>query len=396
MSRSDMRPSTIGQPRLGLTPMRPRDPGEPGRTANPLELFFDLVFVVAVSIAASELHHAISDRHATSGLQTYAIVFFSVWWAWVNFTWFATSFGTDDWLYRILSFVQMAGVLVLAAGIPDAFSDGRYELIVSGYALMRVALVAQWLRASRRAGDAIRVTRTSAAGIAFVQVLWLIMLNLPEATRGAAVVVLILAEVAIPIIAQRTGNSPWHPHHIAERYGLFTLILLGESLLASTNAIIEALHDTDTIGPLLSTAALTFVVTVGLWWIYFWPAHHAALDSFARSLRYGYVHYFIFAAAGAFSAGVEVHVDVLTGRSGAPEMTALWSVALPVAVFVLGIWWLVIREQADRVVNVAVPSGAFVVLCDPLLPVPFVLTAIVIVVMVVVLTVRRPVGEPQS
>jgi low temperature requirement protein LtrA len=87
--------------------------------------------------------------------------------------------------------------------------------------------------------------------------------------------------------------TPWHPHHITERYGLITLILLGESLLASANAIIEALADADAdaLGPLISLSVLTLVVTAALWWIYFWPAHHEAISSFGSSLRYGYVHF---------------------------------------------------------------------------------------------------------
>jgi hypothetical protein len=83
--------------------------------------------------------------------------------------------------------------------------------------------------------------------------------------------VLAAAELAVPVVAERRGGTPWHPHHITERYGLFTLILLGQSLLASTNAIIEALSTDQALAPLISIAILAFVVTAALWWIYFWP-----------------------------------------------------------------------------------------------------------------------------
>ncbi|MGS2644546.1 low temperature requirement protein A [Streptosporangium sp. LJ11] len=105
--------------------MAARDPHEPGRSASMLELFFDLVFVVAVSIAAVQLHHALTEGHVLDGLVTYGLVFFGIWWAWMNFTWFATSFDTDDWLYRVPTIVPMVGVLVLAA---DALSDERSPL----------------------------------------------------------------------------------------------------------------------------------------------------------------------------------------------------------------------------------------------------------------------------
>ena len=387
--------STVPPARFRLTPMQPRDPHEPGRTASSLELFFDLVFVVAVSIAAVQLHHELSEGHIIDGVLAYAIVFFGIWWAWMNFTWFATSFATDDWLYRVLTIVQMGGVLVLAAGIEPVFVEHDFTVVVLAYVVMRIAMVAQWLRATRHAGASRRATRTYAAGITIVQVLWLAALALPEGAFAVAYVLLIAAELAVPVVAERRGLTPWHPHHITERYGLFTLIVLGESLLASTNAIIEALHDEAALGPLVSIAVLTLVVTAALWWIYFWPPHHTVITSFARSIRYGYVHYFVFAAAGAFSAGIEVEIDVLTQHSELSEIAASFTVTVPIAVFVLGIWWIALRDNADRVVNVAVPLGAVLVLLDPIIPIPITLTALIMIALVVVLVLRPPVTRAE-
>jgi low temperature requirement protein LtrA len=375
---------------LRLLPMRPRDPGESGRTASTLELFFDLVFVVAVSVASVELHHALTEDHVVDGLVSYAMVFFAIWWAWMNFTWFATSFAVDDWLYRVLTFVQMAGVLVLAAGVEPVYADQDFRVVIVGYVIMRVAMVAQWLRAARSGGETRRTCLTYAGGIAVVQVLWIAMLALPHDVLPAAFVVLLLAELAVPVVAERTATTPWHPHHITERYGLFTLILLGESLLGSANAIFEALHEDADLGPLLAVATLAFVTTAALWWIYFWPPHHHAITSLGSSLRYGYVHYLVFAAAGALSAGIEVEIDVLTDHSKLSDVAAAFTVTVPVALFVLGIWWIALRDHADRVVNTAVPVGALLVLLDPVLPIPFALTSIVLVVVVAILVARPP------
>ncbi|MEV6286409.1 low temperature requirement protein A [Kribbella sp. NPDC051770] len=377
--------------RSRLLPMRPRDPEEPGRTASSLELFFDLVFVVAVSIAAVQLHHSLTEKHVLDGLASYAMVFFGIWWAWMNFTWFATSFATDDWLYRVLTFVQMGGVLVFAAGIEPAF-ENDFRILVLAYVVMRVAMIAQWLRASRLPGDLRRTTLLYAGGIAICQVLWLLWLLMSGPFAVAFLFVLIAAEISVPVVAEKFGGrtTPWHPHHITERYGLFTLILLGESLLASANAIIEAVHEHESLPSLVAISVLTLVVTAALWWIYFWPPHHHAITSFARSLRYGYVHYFVFAAAGAFSAGIEVEIDVLTHHSKLSEVAASFTVTVPVAVFVLGIWWIALRENADRVVNTVLPLGVVVVLLDPVLPFPFALTALVMAALVAVLVVRPP------
>lgn len=357
-----------------------------------LELFFDLVFVVAVSIASAQLHHALSHGDFVHGITSYALVFFAVWWAWMNFTWFATSFDTDDWLYRVTTIVQMGGVLVLAAGIPAAFEHGDFTLPVIGYIVMRLAMIGQWLRASRGAGELKAATRRYAFGIAGVQVLWVLFLLIPSGPlQLVAFVVFALLEISVPVFAEHRRQTPWHPHHITERYGLFTLIVLGESLLASANAIIEAKNELDSFVPLIAISALTLVVTASLWWIYFWPPHHRAITTFGRTLRYGYSHYFVFAAAAAFSAGIEVELDVLTGESHLPQAVASLTVAIPIAIFLLGIWWIAIRENADRVVNTVIPLGAAVVLLDSMLPIPVVITAAVLVVIVVVLVLRPPV-----
>jgi low temperature requirement protein LtrA len=391
-----MSPTPTATTRSRLMPMRPRDPHEPGRTASSLELFFDLVFVVAVSIASAELHESLTDGNVRGGLVAYGIVFFGIWWAWMNFTWFATSFDTDDWLYRALTIVQMSGVLVLAAGIAPAFDDGTLTLLVAGYVVMRVAMVAQWLRASRAAGTSRRATLTYAAGIASAQVLWLLMLTLRTAPTHVALVLLIAAELAIPLLAERQGTTPWHPRHLTERYGLFTLILLGESLLGSANAIIEALHNDGSPAPLISMSVLTLAVTAALWWIYFWPPHHQAISTLGSSLRYGYVHYAVFAAAGGVSAGIDVQIDALTNRTKLSDLGAAFTLTVPIAVFMLGIWWIALRGNADSVVNTAVPLSALLVLLSPLTAHPLSVTALLMTLTVAVLVLHPPLPRDQS
>src|SRR5450432_1818115 len=130
-------------------PMRARHPGEPHRVSTPLELLFDLCFVVAVAQAAVGLDHAFVENHVLTGVLQYLMVFFAIWWAWMNFTWFASAYDNDDVPYRLAVFVQMAGALILAAGVPAMFETRSPNLAtIGGYVVMRLALVAQWLRAA--------------------------------------------------------------------------------------------------------------------------------------------------------------------------------------------------------------------------------------------------------
>src|SRR3954451_1312674 len=155
---------------------RPID--EPNRVSSQLELLFDLTFVVAVAAITDQLAHTIAGGHAREGVLPFLQVFFAIWWAWMNFTWFASSYDTDDVTYRLLTMVQMAGVLLLAAGVPAGFEDSDYAVIPIGYLIMRVGLVAQWLRAGLEDPVGRRTAFRYALGISIVQVGWIARLVL--------------------------------------------------------------------------------------------------------------------------------------------------------------------------------------------------------------------------
>jgi len=134
-------PKTLSFLSMWLKPIHPRDPHEKHRVATSLELLFDLIFVVAIAAAGQQLHHALVENHIAQGLTLYFMVFFALWWAWMNFSWFASAYDNDDAFYRILTFVQIIGSLVMAAGIPSAFQQQDFDVIVIGYAIMRLGLV---------------------------------------------------------------------------------------------------------------------------------------------------------------------------------------------------------------------------------------------------------------
>ncbi|WP_231568685.1 low temperature requirement protein A [Rhodococcus sp. MEB064] len=372
---------------LALRPMVPRDPNEKHRAASSLELFFDLVFVVAVSFASVELAHLLEEDHIASGVGAYAMVFFAIWWAWMNFTWFATSFDTDDWLYRVTTIVQMAGVLILASGVSDAMSDYDFTLVTIGYVVMRLAMVSQWIRAGLRNSEFRATAVRYAVGITVVQVLWVARLALPDSVAVLGFVALVAAELAVPVLAERAGRTPLHGEHIAERYGLFTLILLGESLLASATAIVGGINEHDHTVELVGLAMATLVVVAGMWWLYFSVSQEDSVGArLGRSLSFGYTHYFVFAAAGAVSAGIEVAVAHIEGDGALSDRQSSAAITIPVAVFVLGFWMVAMRRRSSRLVNIVTPVGGVAVLAATAVPgsavVSGAVTAVILLVVV--------------
>ncbi|WP_439677366.1 low temperature requirement protein A [Embleya sp. MST-111070] len=322
--------------------MTGRAADEPHRTASPLELLFDLTFVIAVAAVTAQYAHGIAGGHVLSGLVPFLEVFFAVWWAWMNFTWFASSYDTDDIAYRVLTMVQMAGVPVLAAGIPATGADTDLRLVTTGYVVMRVALVAQWLRAAVEHPAGRRTAVRYAAGVALLQVGWIVRLALDEAQAlpsGAEIpsfAALALLELCVPWWAERVGGTAWHPHHIAERYGLFTLILFGESVLAVSNGVRTALDTADVGGETVVMAGSGLVLLFTLWWLYFrLPAGRGLVDRREASYLWGYGHYGVFAGLAALGAGLEVAVEQSGHRLAASPLAIGYAVTIPTAVVVV-------------------------------------------------------------
>jgi len=312
-----------------------RDPDEEHRAASPLELLFDLTAVVAVARAAAGLHHELAGDHIATALAGYAGVFFSVWWAWMNFTWFASAHDGDDIPFRLLTLVQMGGVLVLAAGVTAALEDERYLAVTVGYGIMRCGLVAGWLRVARdEPANRTRAFRY-AGGITVLWWLWFARLALPDELQFPTLVILAVCEMTVPVWAERAVDRPvFHPGHIEERYGLFTIIVLGESILSATTGIQIALDETGLTTELLTIGVSGLLIAFAAWWIYFdHPGHLAPTPDL--SFRWGYAHVVIFAALAAIGAGLHLASEAATGHAG--ERTAALAVAVPTAGYLLGL-----------------------------------------------------------
>ena len=341
-------------------PKRGRDIHEAHRVSTPLELLFDLVFVVAIALTAAQLHHGVMEHHSGQALLQFGAAFVAIWWAWMNYTWFASAYDNDDAVFRLLTMLQMVGVLVFATGIPFIFKN-QWAPAVVGFAIMRLALVIQWLRAAQGDPPCRATCVRYAVGIAIAQLGWIARLALPIDLLWPSFVVLMLVELAVPVWAERASNgTPWHAHHIAERYSLMTIIVLGECVLGATNAVASVLQSIGWSWELVLIGLGGTGLVFSLWWVYFLlPSAEALHHHRERAFGWGYGHFFVFAALAAVGSGLEVVADVLknTQHAGHVEahfvspVQAIGMVALAQGIFMVTVWALWIyatRAQARQ------------------------------------------------
>ena len=332
--------------------MSGRDPDESHRGATPLELLFDLTFVVAFGIAADELAHYLAEDHISTSLLGFSFVTFGIAWAWINFSWFASAYDTDDWLFRILTLIQMVGVLVFALGIPDLFASidhGDYVdngVMVAGYVVMRVALVVQWLRAAKQDPRRRPAAMTYVTAVLIAQAGW-IALAVAKTSVGAMfawAAVLILIELTGPYLAEtRKGGTPWHPHHIAERHGLLVIIALGEAILGTVFAL-RAVVGPEGPGWSVEAAVIGFAgvaLTFGMWWIYFViPCGEILARRRRRSFGWGYGHIPLFGSVVAVGAGLHAAAFLVEGKTKLDVLDTLLTTAIPLTIYLLAIFLL--------------------------------------------------------
>ena len=378
--------------------MAGRDPEQTHRAATPLELFFDLTFVVAVAQAAEAFHHGVVEGHAGDVLPVFPLMFFGIWWAWMNFTWFASAYDTDDALYRVAVLVQLTGVLIIAAGVPRAFAEHDFGIATLGYVVMRLAIVGQWLRAavSHPAGRSCALRY--AAGIALAQIGWVARLALPDGVGMVGFVVLMGVELGIPYWAESAGRTPWHPGHIAERYGLFTIIVLGESVLSATVGVQVALDTTSTFGDLAPVIVGGILIVFFMWWLYFdMPgeqvvarARAAFTERLSGPFIWGYGHYLVFASAAAAGAGLAVAVDQATHHSKLTDTEAGFAITVPVTTFLVTVWILHYATKAPGPMrSYAAPVTAVLILASSFTPQPVLGTGLLLASLVAAAVVAR-------
>jgi low temperature requirement protein LtrA len=306
------------------------------RTATWLELFFDLAFVLVVA----ELAVGLRNDLTLQGVLVFAGLFTSVWWAWAGFTFYANRFDTDDVVYRLAKLTAMLAVAGLAASATDATGSLAAQFALCQAAL-RIVLVYLYLRAYRHVVQARTLIAVYVAAESLAVMLWLAGAVAPTPARYFCWAAAVAAEAAAPIMAtMRSAGLPLHFEHLPERFGLFVILVLGESVAA----IAVGVHETHWEPVTVTVAVLGFVTAVSLWWTYFDLAGAAATQTLAdrgghRSTLlhdiYAYGHWPI--ALGLAAAGVGIEGAILQGGQPTLASGIRWVLCGGVALYLLAI-----------------------------------------------------------
>lgn len=330
-------------------PPRPLTLGPPDGTrhATWLELFYDLVFVATVAEVTRNLGPDISLR----GVLRYALLFVPVWWSWIGTTFYADRFDTDDAVHRVLTAVQMLAVGALAVNVHGALSASSTGFALS-YAAIRGILILMYLRAWRHLPPARPLVRRYLIGFSIAAALWLVSVLLPPPGRFALWGVALAIDFLTPLSSRRfQAQIPPDPRHLPERFGLFTIIVLGETVLGVVRGVAERAWD---IQP-AAVAVLGFSVAFSLWWLYF----DNVQESVVRRTQVAgqvwiYVHLPLVMAIAAAGVGVEhaVAADPGSGLAAGDRWLLCGSAAVAlVAVGIIHLTGVTNRSAIRREVN---------------------------------------------
>ena len=291
--------------------------GEGERRATWLELFFDLVFVLAIAELADYLH----DHLTLAGVVGFVLLSLPVWLVWSNFSYYADLFDVGGPLYRLAMLAAMLASIALAVSIPGAL-DGSSASFAGAYVALRVLLVGLYAWAWRRVEEARPVAAPHIAGFLAGALIWAASLLLGEPARYWAWGLGLLVELATPVLGQLRvlASAPVQRSHLPERFGLFTIIVLGESIVVTGLGVSSTAWAPESV----LIGALGFVIVGCLWWLYFdhvldASAVERAFTNGVRELLAGfgwaYGHLAIWMALAATAVGIELAISGATAAA---------------------------------------------------------------------------------
>ena len=351
-----------------------RDPHEPYRAATQLELLFDLVVVIAIATSAHGLTHELSEGHFFMGIIKFLLAFFILWWPWNLFTWFASGFDNDDAAYRINIMVMMIGIMLVAASIPTIFQGEAIIYGFIGYLILRAAAAVLWLRIKDKSPQLKVTVQRNIIGQIIIQSFWAYIVFMTEPwsmTFVVLVAIAIAAELFVPWYAGQAKNTPWHRHHVIERFGLLNIIVLGEILLSSVHAL-EASTSGNLNLSLMVLAISSAAISFTMWWLYFCGEEHLESVESKRTFVWAYGHFIVFASGAATGAGLSLMAELMSATHHEGQHlsleTAAWAVTIPLALYVVGLWLVRDRYQLNSLHSSCLLFFALLILLSALLP----------------------------
>lgn len=304
------------------------------RRATWTELFFDLVFVVAVS----RINQILAGDQSRAGVLWFLGVFIAVTWSWNNFVMYAERFDTDDVVHRLAKAAAMFAVAAVAFAAPEARGPGAVELAV-GYLALRLVLVGLYVRAWRHIPEVRGATTVYVAGFGLGAACWAVSLALPSDARPVLWVIGGAIELLTPLLGwPRFGEAAIDEKHLEERSGQFTLIVLGEAVAATVGALTDIRWDGRVWAVVIAAALIVFC----LWWLTF-DFVEVGVPTDLRGLAYVYAHIPVYVAIAAIGVGIELVLH----HMGEPELfaQARWALCGAGALYLLGV--AAIRASAD-------------------------------------------------
>jgi low temperature requirement protein LtrA len=275
-----------------------------------LELFYDLMYVVAIGELANLLSHDIS----LTGVVSFILIFVPLWWSWIGTTFYNNRFDSDDPIQRVLMFAQIFAVAVITVNIHDALGDTATGFAL-GYALVRGILVLMYLRAGYHLPDARKLCQRYATGFTIAAAIWLVSAFVPSPARYVMWIIGWIIDFYTPLSSRSRelqAALPPSPHHLPERFGLFTIIVFGEAFVKVISGLTEihaSLQELLVVIPAL-------VIAASLWWIYFDSIIEAGVrwGHFAAQI-WIYMHLPLQLALTMLSVGIYALVTAHPGES---------------------------------------------------------------------------------
>jgi low temperature requirement protein LtrA len=246
----------IKPPRLRTDVVEERE-----RHATWLELFYDLVFVAAISQLAGNLNR----DYSLTGFLNFTLLFIPVWWAWVGHTFYLTRFDSDDLVHRLLTMAQIFAVAWLIIHLPDALGESSAGFALS-YAAVRYMLVAEYYRAGKHLPHVRPIVNRYMTGFGIAATLWVLSTLIPLPHRLIFWYIAIIIDVLSPLTAgQLHVKFPPHLMHLPERFGLFTIIVIGEAVVS----VVMGIKVDRLTFATVSAGAMGLIIAFSLWWGYF-------------------------------------------------------------------------------------------------------------------------------